>query len=236
MASDSEETSSKRQPRNAGMPAKYGDYVMGGDLASNDDEAHDSRESDIGSAVTPKQRLDVTVRALERENERIEHELRLNQLILKNQELKDKLQESKPVPKKTKHESLTLKDLKANKTFKEHASKAEKDIVGQIFQETDSESSQSEESEGETCNKLNMLTLQYSKFKPKKNKSLSKSGASRKASDRAIYHVAWPHEYSGSEDIDYSSLSIPALVRGETYIIHHIEPDCYTQGRADHLN
>ena len=48
------------------MPAKYGDYVMGGGLASNDDKAHDSQESDIGSAVNPKQRLDVTVRVLER--------------------------------------------------------------------------------------------------------------------------------------------------------------------------
>ena len=48
------------------MPAKYGHYVMGGGLASNDDETHDSQESDIGSAVTLKQRLDVTVRALER--------------------------------------------------------------------------------------------------------------------------------------------------------------------------
>ena len=73
MASDSEETSSKRPIRNAGMPAKYGDYVMGGGLTSNDDETHDSLESDIGSAATPKQRLDVTVRALERENESIEH-------------------------------------------------------------------------------------------------------------------------------------------------------------------
>ena len=125
--------------------------------------------------------------------------------------------------------------MKANKTFRDRANNAEKDIVGQIFKETHADSSKSD-SEGEIMgNQLNMLTFEYNNFKPKKNKSLSKSGASRKASDRTIYHVAWPHEYSGREDIDYSSLGIPALVREETYIIHHIEPECYKQGRANHL-
>ena len=81
----------------------------------------------------------------------------------------------------------------------------------------------------------NIKTLQYPKFKHKKNKTVSKSGSSRKASDKAIYHIAWPHEYAGSDDIEYSSLSLPALVRGENYVIHHLEPELYKEKRAEHL-
>ena len=90
--------------------------------------------------------------------------------------------------------------------------------------------------QGETrVDSQSCLDLKYNKFKLKRNKNSSKSGASRRASDKAIYNIAWSHEYAGSEDVEFANLSIPALVRGENYIIHHIEPDEYKQYRANHL-
>ena len=112
-------------------------------------------------------------------------------------------------------------------------------MVGDLLNE-DSESSSgtesSKSSEGEKIiDNQSCLKLKYNKFKLKRNKNTLKSGASRRASDKAIYNIAWPHEYAGSEYVEYANLSIPALVRGENYIIHHIEPDEYKQYRADHL-
>jgi hypothetical protein len=43
------------------------------------------------------------------------------------------------------------------------------------------------------------------------------------------------HEFAGSDDIDFMSLSIPALVRGENFIVHNIEPTDYKNKRAEHL-
>ena len=89
--------------------------------------------------------------------------------------------------------------------------------------------------EGEAQFLQTLKSLRYAKFKLKKNKNISKSGSFRKSSDKAIYHVAWPHEFAGSDDIEFTSLSIPALVRGENYIIHHVEPSEYRDKRAEHL-
>jgi hypothetical protein len=47
--------------------------------------------------------------------------------------------------------------------------------------------------------------------------------------------IQWPHEFAGSDDIDFMSLSIPALVRGENFIVHNIEPTDYKNKRAEHL-
>jgi hypothetical protein len=93
------------------------------------------------------------------------------------------------------------------------------------------------DSEGGDTFPQTIKTLKYPRFKIKKNKDLSKSGSSRKSSDKAIFHVAWPHEFAGSDDIDFMSLalSIPALVRGENFIIHNIEPTDYKNKRAEHL-
>ena len=134
MASDSEETLSRRPARNVGMTDRCSDYDLSGGLQLNDDECPTSPVGDSAFrlATTSKQILHVTFRALEKKkNERIEK----------------------------------IKPLKANKTFRDRANKAEKNIVSQIFKKTDSDNSQPD-SEGEImCNQQNMLTLKYNNFK-----------------------------------------------------------------------
>ena len=53
---------SRRLARNVGMPARYSDYDLSVGLRSNDDKCPTSPVGDsaIGSATTPKQRLDIT--------------------------------------------------------------------------------------------------------------------------------------------------------------------------------
>ena len=52
---------------------------------------------------------------------------------------------------------------------------------------------------------------------------------------RQFFYVAWPHEFAGSDYIDFMSLSIPALVCGDNFIIHNIEPTDNKNKRAEHL-
>ena len=101
--------------------------------------------------------------------------------------------------------SLSL-GLKANKTFTDRANTAEKDIVGQIFEETDSDNSQSD-SEGEITGNQHTLTLSQRKTNHYQNlvhreKPVSEQSAMQPG------HI----KYSGSEYIEYSSLSILALL------------------------
>ncbi|VDI20364.1 Hypothetical predicted protein [Mytilus galloprovincialis] len=109
----------------------------------------------------------------------------------------------------------------------------QKGLVSKLFISDDSDSDA--ESEGEIHFTQTFKTLNNPKFKLKKNKKLSKSGSSRKSSDKAIFHIAWPHEFAGSDDIEFMSLSMPAFVRGENNIIHNIEPAEYRDKRAEHL-
>ena len=234
--SDTEE--SRRPIRHAGLPARLKDYELDENLSKQMGGAEGGENSpDIGAIPrTPRDRIEVTVNALERENEHLANELKLQKLLLKNKKLKEELsasvepQESKP---------KTLKELRKSSKLASAVEKKQKALVGDLLNEDSSDSSSgtySKSSEGENVvDNQSCLDLKYKKFRLKKNKNTSKSGASRKASDKAVYNVAWPHEYAGSEDVDFANLSIPALVRGENYIIHNIEPIEYKQHRADHL-
>jgi len=193
-------------------------------------ENSDIPESAITSntAKTPKQSLNETLSALEEENQKILDELRLHELLEKNKDLKQKL---KQTDLKQKHDKTTTKvtlgGLRKDEELKQKVKDKQSRLVGKLFL--------SDDSEGEDKFPQTIKTLKFPRFKIKKNKDLSKSGSSRKSSDKAIVHVAWPHEFAGSDDIDFMSLSIPALVRGENFIIHNIEPTDYKNKRAEHL-
>ena len=74
----------------------------------------------------------------------------------------------------------------------------------------------------------------YKKLKQKKQRR-DKSGITRKASDKALFDVAWPQEFCGNGDLTYDDLSLPALVRGENFIINNIGPPKFSKLRANHL-
>ena len=73
------------------------------------------------------------------------------------------------------------------------------------------------------------------KLKQKKHKK-GKSGITRKSSDQALFEVARSQEFCGNGDLEFDSLSLTALVRGETFIINNIEPKPYAKACAEHLN
>ena len=249
MANHSDTEESERPTIHAGLPARFKDYELSNNLSkvlsgaeASEDVANSKDFHDIGPIPrTPKDKIDITVSALEKENELLANELKLQQLLLTNKKLKEELSGSQVKPKdlKTKTSLASLQDLRKDKKLQTVVDKKQRSLVGNLLNE-DSESSSgtesSKSSEGEKIiDNQSCLKLKYNKFKLKRNKNTSKSGASRRASDKAIYNIAWPYEYAGSEDVEYANLSIPVLVRCENYIIHHIEPDEYKQYRADHL-
>ena len=58
---------------------------------------------------------------------------------------------------------------------------------------------------------------------------------SLEASDKAVFDVAWPQEFYGNGDLTYDDLSLPVLVRGETFIINNMEPSKFSKLRANNL-
>ena len=186
---------------------------------------------------TPKQSLDETLSALEQENEKLLEELKLRELVETNKSLKQQIKQADVKAKKKNDDESSKFDielLRKDKDLKHKISEKQKKLVGKLLS-SEEDSDSGTDSEGEAQFLQTLKSLSYPKFKLKKNKNISKSGSSRKSSDKAIYHVAWPHEFAGSDDIEFTSLSMPALVRGENYIIHHVEPSEYRDKRAEHL-
>ena len=172
---------------------------------------------------TPKQSLDETLSALEQENEKLLEELKLRELVETNKSLKQQIKQADVKAKKKNDDESSKFDielLRKDKDLKHKISEKQKKLVGKLLS-SEEDSDSGTDSEGEAQFLQTLKSLSYPKFKLKKNKNISKSGSSRKSSDKAIYHVAWPHEFAGSDDIEFTSLSMPALVRGENYIIHH---------------
>ena len=72
-------------------------------------------------------------------------------------------------------------------------------------------------------------------LKQKKHKK-GKSGITRKSSDQALFEVARSQEFCGNGDLEFDSLSLTALERGETFIINNIEPKPYAKACTELLN
>ena len=207
--------------------------------------AKNSNSEDGASAIdaekmgkSPKQSLDETLSALEEENEKLLEELKLRELVETNKSLKQKLKQTGSKPKQRVDDDESSKFdlglLRKDKGLKQKITEKQKSLVGKLLS-SDEDSDSDADSEGEAQLSQTLKSLNYPKFKLKKNKNISKSGSSRKSSDKAIFHVAWPHEFAGSDDVEFMSLSMPALVRGENYIIHNVEPAEYRDKRAEHL-
>ncbi|XP_063430650.1 uncharacterized protein LOC134712741 isoform X2 [Mytilus trossulus] len=220
--------------RNQGQGA---DAMSLENLSSTPDKSENGALETMAGNVpkTPKQSLDETLSALEQENEKLLEEIKLRELVEKNKTLKKKLKQTdfNVKQKQDQTNKIDLKSLRKDEDLKQKITEKQKGLVSKLFISDDSDSDT--ESEGEIHFTQTFKTLNYPKFKLKKNKNLSKSGSSRKSSDKAIFHIAWPHEFAGSDDIEFMSLSMPALVRGENYIIHNIEPAEYRDKRAEHL-
>jgi hypothetical protein len=155
-------------------------------------ENSDIPESAITSntAKTPKQSAKETLSALEEENQKILDELRLRELLEKNEDLEKKL---KQTDLKQKHDNtiteVTLGGLRKDEELKQKVKDKQSRLVGKLFLSDDSDSDS--DSEGENRFPQTIKTLKYPRFKIKKNKNLSKSGSSRKSSDKAFFHAAW---------------------------------------------
>ena len=99
MASHSDTEESERHTRHAGLPARFKDYELSNNLSkklsgaeASEDVANSKDFHDIGPIPhTPKDKIDVTVSALEKENELLANELKLQQLLLTNKKLKEEL-------------------------------------------------------------------------------------------------------------------------------------------------
>ena len=222
--------------------------LEGHEAVINDNEvpAQSDNGHDDNNEQSELEKLNETLSAIEQENEILEKELRLQELMKKNNKLKKSIvtvSGGKTLEaKKTIKESEQNEHLRANKKIASETMKKENDILAAILNEPETDDEDPDDSAGEQLEAigqpLKTKKLSYTVFPINTKKLLkdrSKSGSSRKASDMALYDVAWPHEYAGSEDIAFTSLSIPAFVRGENFIINNIEPEEYRRGRSEHL-
>lgn len=216
--------------------AKSAKNAVAADLSDNNSSGSENSVRQEGEIPVSKS-LNQTLAALESENNRMIEEIQLQRAIHVNDKLKKKLAGLKikaPTPK-TSPENL-LASMKKDKKLSKKAKKLQKSLL-KFESDSASSSSSSSSSEDESSSESPDVKSKHSKYKKLKHKKQKrdKSGITRKASDKAVFDVAWPQEFCGNGDLSFDELSLTALVRGETFIINNIEPVKFAKLRGNHL-
>ena len=193
-------------------------------------EASDSQEGEIPVSKS----LNKTLAALESENNRMIEEIQLHRAIHVNGNLKKKLAglKIKATTPKSNPENV-LASMRKDKKLSKKAKQLQKSLLK--FESDSSSSSSSEDESSSESLDVKSKIIKYKKKLEQKKQRRDKSGITRKASDKAVFDVAWPQEFCGNGDLTFDELSLTALVRGETYIINNEEPLKFAKLQGNHL-